>query len=322
MSSRMKVSICIINYNRCQETLRCIESALKSEYQPSEIVFADNGSTDDSWNTVITNFGLKIKSVRFDRNYGCPGGRNRAVAHCSGEYIFFLDNDALLGVKTIATAIETIENNSQIVVVTGKYTPFNDLKDVYLFKETNNNRFIGSVAFFIGGCSLLRRSEFVRAGGFPDDYIYGGEEAYFALRMLELGKLIVYDSGILVWHKMSELARDYVWEQNRTARNSLRTVLTLAPHWMIPLLVFNHVCKYAIDSWKMGYFKPWVLCIIKDMIANLPLTIKSRRLSSSAWYKRILLNRCNLCPVSSSFSSTKITFNEFLKALFKGKSLN
>ena len=55
------VSIQILNWNRADETVRAIKSALNQTYNNIEIIIIDNGSTDDSIEKIEINFpNLKL----------------------------------------------------------------------------------------------------------------------------------------------------------------------------------------------------------------------------------------------------------------------
>lgn len=80
------VSILILNWNRPEETLNAIKSAKEQTYPNTEIIVVDNGSTDNSVE-LITKHYPEIKLIRLDKNYGCPGGRNRGIPLCHRDYI-------------------------------------------------------------------------------------------------------------------------------------------------------------------------------------------------------------------------------------------
>ncbi len=93
---RPLVSIMILNWNRTNETIRAIDSALKQSYHEIEIIVIDNGSDDKKIGQKISSLNADIKYYQLDKNYGCPGGRNRGIGFCNGEFIFFVDNDGIL----------------------------------------------------------------------------------------------------------------------------------------------------------------------------------------------------------------------------------
>jgi len=60
-----------------------------------EIIYVDDGSTDDSWN-IITNLQKQyknIKAIRFQRNYGKSAALNTAFKETTGEVVMTMDAD-------------------------------------------------------------------------------------------------------------------------------------------------------------------------------------------------------------------------------------
>jgi glycosyltransferase involved in cell wall biosynthesis len=67
-----------------------------NEHQYSyEILFIDDGSTDDSWHTIeqLSNENPLVKGIRFLRNYGKSQALHAGFAKASGEVIITMDAD-------------------------------------------------------------------------------------------------------------------------------------------------------------------------------------------------------------------------------------
>lgn len=89
-----KVSVVIPFYNRVEETLRAIKSALNQTYQNTEIILVDDCSTDDISN--VKKYIQKHENVKFlslDKNAGPAAARNLGIKNATGDYIAFLDSD-------------------------------------------------------------------------------------------------------------------------------------------------------------------------------------------------------------------------------------
>ncbi|MEI6184770.1 MAG: glycosyltransferase family 2 protein [Bacteroidota bacterium] len=60
-----------------------------------EIIFVDDGSTDESWN-IIQGLSVKdsnVKGIKFQRNYGKSGALNEGFKAAQGEVVFTMDAD-------------------------------------------------------------------------------------------------------------------------------------------------------------------------------------------------------------------------------------
>lgn len=98
-----KVSILWLNYNSSDfidlvtESLEAIKNI---DYGNYELIVADNGSTDGSFETIvdfINRTKLNSKLVRLKRNLGFTGGNNAAYAarDRDAKYVVLLNNDAV-----------------------------------------------------------------------------------------------------------------------------------------------------------------------------------------------------------------------------------
>ena len=99
MINRIKISIMIITYNRKEELLRALNSCLKNWKEYLEVVIVDNNSSDNT--QIAVEDYLKKNKVRYkyfysNKNLGISAGRNKAFELCEGEYVFCLDDDAVI----------------------------------------------------------------------------------------------------------------------------------------------------------------------------------------------------------------------------------
>ncbi len=94
----MNISVVIPLLNE-QESLPELHSwivKIMNEHQYSyEILFIDDGSTDDSWHTIeqLSNENPLVKGIRFLRNYGKSQALHAGFAKASGEVIITMDAD-------------------------------------------------------------------------------------------------------------------------------------------------------------------------------------------------------------------------------------
>ena len=86
------VSIIITNYNYGRYLAEAIESALAQTWQDREILFIDDGSTDDSLE-IAKRYPITVLA---QQNQGVSAARNNAAQYAQGEYVLFLDSDDLL----------------------------------------------------------------------------------------------------------------------------------------------------------------------------------------------------------------------------------
>jgi peptidoglycan/xylan/chitin deacetylase (PgdA/CDA1 family) len=86
------VSLIIANYNYGRFAPEAIESALRQTVYPDEILFIDDGSTDNSIE-IAGRYGDHIRIVRNKKNLGIIKTFNKAASLTKGDYICFLGAD-------------------------------------------------------------------------------------------------------------------------------------------------------------------------------------------------------------------------------------
>ena len=94
----MNISIIIPLLNE-QESLpeltAWIEKVMSENNFSYEVIFIDDGSTDDSWNTInqLSTKNSNIKGIRFLRNYGKSQALHAGFAKAQGDVIITMDAD-------------------------------------------------------------------------------------------------------------------------------------------------------------------------------------------------------------------------------------
>jgi len=86
------VSTIIPTYNRRDDVVIAIRTALAQTYPSQEIVVVDDGSTDGTSSVLEHEFGSALRILRTER-LGVSGARNHGMAAAHGDYIALLDSD-------------------------------------------------------------------------------------------------------------------------------------------------------------------------------------------------------------------------------------
>lgn len=90
-----KISVLIPAYNVEPYIRECIDSVLHQTMQDFEIICIDDASTDNT-RYILQEYQKKdnrIKVYCHEKNQGQSSGRNDALSHATGEYIYMLDAD-------------------------------------------------------------------------------------------------------------------------------------------------------------------------------------------------------------------------------------
>ncbi|MCS7278565.1 MAG: glycosyltransferase family 2 protein [Thermodesulfobacteriaceae bacterium] len=110
--SEIKFSIIIPTYNRINQVVEAIDSALNQICNSSyEVIVIDDGSTDGT-EKFLSEYQKKVSNFRFlkhEKNRGVAVARNTGIKIAQGKYLLFLDSDDLLlpdALKTFEKGIE------------------------------------------------------------------------------------------------------------------------------------------------------------------------------------------------------------------------
>jgi glycosyltransferase involved in cell wall biosynthesis len=85
------ISVVIPAYNYAHYLPRTIDSILKQDYPPAEIIVVDDGSTDNTAE-VVAKYGDKVRRI-YQKNAGLPAARNTGIRAARHDYIAFSDAD-------------------------------------------------------------------------------------------------------------------------------------------------------------------------------------------------------------------------------------
>ncbi len=89
------LSVVIPTWNRARLVCEAVESALSQRIGQVEVIVVDDGSTDDTANMLMRDFGSRIHLLCLPSRRGVGAARNAGIRLASGELLAFLDSDDL-----------------------------------------------------------------------------------------------------------------------------------------------------------------------------------------------------------------------------------
>ena len=122
------ISIVIPVYNESSlilELLKQVKSNVESITLDYEIVLVDDGSEDQTWN-LITNEAvndLRIKGIRFSRNFGHHYAITAGLQKAIGEWVVVMDGDLQDRPEVIPDLYKKAQDGSDIVFVSRQNRP-------------------------------------------------------------------------------------------------------------------------------------------------------------------------------------------------------
>ena len=191
--STPRVTIAIPCFNAERWIAACVESALAQTWPATEVIVADDGSTDGSL-AILEKFGGAIRLIRSGHGGG-NHARNQALAVASGEWVQFLDADDYLEPGKIARQFAEAGDGAHADVI---YSPtwMEDARTATRAPGEIDPRldvFAQWLAWQLpqtGGC-LWRKSALDALGGWKEDQPCCQEHELY-LRALQAGLRFVF----------------------------------------------------------------------------------------------------------------------------------
>ncbi len=264
---RPLVSVAILTWNRIEHVVKAINSVLAQDYHPIEIVVVDSASNDGTFDYISQNYP-QVKIVRLHRNLGCPEGRNVALANCSGEIIYSLDDDGWLASDTVSICVDRFKQHPDAGVVACQIVAPDD--DVSREGEDDWHY------TFSGGASAIRKRVLETAGYYPSDFFRQAEEGDLALRMFEYGYRILRCPAAIMYHERSPINRNDKLFLYYNCRNELFTVLRLYPlKYVFPAMIQKVVTWNYLGLRRSAFF--YSIAGVISAFVRLPILLRMRK---------------------------------------------
>lgn len=164
----MTYSLLIPCYRAASYLPRLREQVSALNPQFDEVLLADDASDDDTFE-IARSLGFSI--IRLEKNMGPGGARNELVKRAKGEWIHFLDADDLIDPAFLRLMAPQAMEFRDVILCSGDWIDENDgsLQKRWSFDyrvmqhDSITTLFNCPVPLL---CSLIRRSKFLKIGGF------------------------------------------------------------------------------------------------------------------------------------------------------------
>lgn len=218
------IYIIIVNYNGLKDTLECLESLTHIEYHDYKIIVVDNGSTDNSLETLRNLENDSLIVLNAGRNTGFSGGNNVGIKYAmehNASHVLLLNNDTIVETDFLLPLVETTKRRNNQAVVTPKILYEFDKKTIWYaggtfdkltsrtssfgIHEKDSERFDKEkdVSFISGCCMLLPVSVINSVGLMEEDYFLYCEDTDYCCRIQKHGIKLVYQPTSRIYHKVS-----------------------------------------------------------------------------------------------------------------------
>jgi len=267
---QLLIYIVILNTNRRDDTLACLDSLSRSTYGNFKIIVLDNKSTDGSVESIRSSFP-DMQIINLTENLGYAGNNNVGIEEAikrGADWVLVLNEDTILDPGCLAELVKVGESDPKIGIVgpmvyhhnepgviqsaggvLGKYWQSQHLGQ----NELDHGQFqLPHRVEWISGCAIMVRKTAIEQAGMLDAsfFIYW-EETEWCIRIARSGWQIVHVPQAKIWHK--GVQRDYQPKPSFTYYGTRNHLLTLSKH-QAPLSVrlFNWMQIFrTLVSWSI-----------------------------------------------------------------------
>ncbi len=218
--SSADVTVVVLNWNRRDATLACLESLARAELGGATVLVVDNGSRDGSAAAVRARYP-EVAVLELPENQGYAGGNNAGVRWAlerGAGATLLLNNDTEVGREVLAPLIEILNTDARAAAVSSavmRHDSPETLSQAFLelyfgyglVRLRGGNALPGEGYDQIApvevavGCSLLVRAEAWRhVGLLAEAYFAYHEDVEWCFRARRAGYRIMYQPWSQVWH--------------------------------------------------------------------------------------------------------------------------
>jgi GT2 family glycosyltransferase len=255
MSTFPHASIILVGYNSAEWLPLALPALVQQDYPANfEVIFVDNGSSDDSVEFVRSTFPT-VRVIESVHNGGYAGGNNLGARHARGEVLAFVNPDTCAAPNWLLELVRPLVGERSIGLTTSKIVRMDAREtinacgnDISLSGITTC-RAAGEPAATIaadedvsavsGAACAIRRNLFLRLGGFDEHFFMYLEDTDLSWRVRLAGYRCRLAARSVVAHdytlRLTATKTERI-ERNRylmLAKNlSLRSLFALIPSFL------------------------------------------------------------------------------------------
>ena len=216
------IAVIICNYNGGADTIKCIDTVIKSNDVLFDIYVIDNASTDESVSLIQSQFSTHVTIIQNSENLGGSGGFGRGLRLAVEKgypYIMMLDNDAYVDTDTVKKLYEYLQENSDVGIVGAKIMMSDDPGRIMDYAKTidfetfiDRSKWCGKLDseeaqeprecdFAAATAAMVRREVLLKCGGMDEAHFIYYDDIELGYRIKKSGYKVVSLGNAKAWHK-------------------------------------------------------------------------------------------------------------------------
>lgn len=293
------VSVILLVWNNTEHLLKCLAVLQEQTHQDFEIILLDNGSLDLTYlNRMSEKYaGMAITVEKLASNRGFAAANNIGARLAHGQWIALLNADAFPESDWLENLLRAVQQNLQYSFFTSRQLQYHaphlldGAGDSYHVSGLAWRRFYNRPVQEYGrkaeevfspcaAAALYSREEFLKIGGFDEDYFSYFEDVDLGFRLRLNGAKCSYVSDAVVHHVGSaSTGKRSDFSVYHGYRNMIWTFVKNMPSpyiWIfLPLHILTVLFFALYLTWRGQGSAIW--SAIFDALAGLPKMLKKRK---------------------------------------------
>jgi glycosyltransferase involved in cell wall biosynthesis len=257
----VRVSVIIPAWNEEEMIGRCLNSLAASCYPEDafEVVLVDNGSTDRTLE-VAQSFSTQLQlTIKQAPGLNISGLRNLGAAAAKGEVLAFLDADCSVPTNWIENAVLHLASEYTGVIGGNYEIPEDSSWVARVWFKVGYAPKDGEVTYVPSGNMLMRKSTFLRIGGFNES-IKTSEDCELCFRARRAGFTVREITEMVVVHwgtpqTLLEFYRREVWHGEHVAKVFFQNIRSMTNFRAVAFAAYILTCGLiAVIGWFLALF--------------------------------------------------------------------
>lgn len=219
-----QVSVIILNWNGARLLRQYLPSVIEhTDTNLADIVVADNGSTDDSLQVLSEEFP-SVRIIPFAENLGFAEGYNQAITRCETPLVLLLNDDVAVTQGWLEPMVNYLNSHEEVVAVQPKLKSDRNRSQfeyagaaggyldrhgypfcrgrIFDTTEEDQGQYDDErpIMWATGACLLVRRKEYLKAGGLDKHFFAHMEEIDLCWRLRRMGWQLACVPSSVVYH--------------------------------------------------------------------------------------------------------------------------